>query len=150
MYLHTFLKEKDLDPTKCGIHINQNYLDNRLENLRVVSADEQHIIKNKRVRNISLPENCEIVANDIPKYVSYSKASGEHGERFSIEIPRLHIFKKLSSSKKISLKEKLEEAKQKVEEIYTLYPDINPKKDDTLKEELNTSFNSILELSNTL
>lgn len=72
------------------------------------------------------------------------KASGDHSDRFSIEIPQLNIFLKLSSSKKLSLKEKFEEAKKKLNEIYITYPIIDPTIDDMLKMELNTSLEYIL------
>jgi hypothetical protein len=54
------------------------------------------------------------------------------------------LYTKLSSSKKISLQEKFEEAKQKLIEIYKIYPDVNPNRNDAIKLELNTSLEHIL------
>ena len=75
------------------------------------------------------------------------KANGEHGARFAIEIPQLHLFMKLPSSKKVPLHDKFEEAKQKLNELYVLYPQINPNGNDALILELNTSFEKIIELA---
>jgi hypothetical protein len=87
---------------------------------------------------------CKFTADDIPKYISFTKASGEHGDRFVIEIPKLNISRKLSSSKKISIEDKFEEAKKILNEVYVSYPEINPATDDKLRVELNKSFEAIL------
>jgi hypothetical protein len=83
--------------------------------------------------------------HDIPKYVSFIKASGQHGDRFAIEIPQLNLFRKMSSSKHILLKDKLEETKRFLSEIYKTYPHINPNVNETLKMELNKSLEYILD-----
>lgn len=67
--------------------------------------------------------------------------------RFIIEIQRLNILWKLSSSKKISLKSKLEEAKDILQKIYEEYPEIDPHHENILKNSLIESFNSILSLA---
>lgn len=144
VYLHNFLMGDSVDEStnRRIIHINNNFLDNRLENLRLVNFS---INKPKRTRVITLPPDCGFATDDIPKYISYVKPSGEHYDRFSIEIPQLNIFRKLTSSKKISLKDKLEEAKKTLYEIYREYPEADPNKDDELISSLNISFTKILE-----
>lgn len=155
VYLHNFIKDNCMhgsgDTTntsnpsnKVVIHINNNMLDNRLENLRLVDASEYISSRNNRKRIITLPPDCGFTVDDIPKYLSFMKASGEHGHRFAIEIPQLNLYMKLSSSKKISLQEKFEEAKQKLVEIYKIYPDVNPNRNDAIILELNTSLDHIL------
>jgi hypothetical protein len=145
LYLHNFIKEHCMNEFhKSVIHINNNMLDNRSENLRLVNTDEYISQKTSRKRTLTLPENCGFTAEDIPKYICFTKASGEHGDRFVIEIPQLHISRKLSSSKKIPIKDKFEEAKKILNEVYLSYPEINPATDDQLRIELNNSFDEIL------
>ena len=127
------------------LHINNNMLDNRTENLRIVKSTDYFPLRNNRKRTITLPDDCGFTADDIPKYVCFMKSSGEHGDRFAIEIPQLNLFLKMSSSKKISLKDKFEEVKQKLNELYELYPQINPQFDHDLKLELNSSFEYIVQ-----
>jgi hypothetical protein len=145
VYLHNFIKENCMNEfNKSIIHINNNMFDNRCENLRLINTDEYVSQKTSRKRTLTLPANCKFTADDIPKYISFTKASGEHGDRFVIEIPKLNISRKLSSSKKISIEDKFEEAKKILNEIYISYPEINPATDDKLRVELNKSFDAIL------
>lgn len=152
LYLHNFLKDKiqDIDNSEKEyvIHINSNILDNRNENLRIVNSDTYYHSKSKRKRNIVLPDNCGFIADDIPKYISYVKANGEHGDRFTIEIPKLNLFKKLTSSKKISLKDKLNEAIKYLKNIYENHPEVDPNKEIILKNSLSESFTKILNSNN--
>jgi hypothetical protein len=149
IYLHNFIKDKitivDGIEKEYIIYLNGNYFDNRLENLRVVDSNEYHTMKSKRKRTIVLPSDCGFLPDDIPRYISFMKGSGDHGDRFVIEILKLNLFRKLSSSKKISLKDKLEEAKEKLKEIYEAHPELNPEKDSELKKKLIQSFNEILQ-----
>jgi len=131
-------------------HINRNPLDNRKENLRIVSQSEQNINQKKKVRNIvQLPENCGILPNDIPRHIWYIKPNGAHGDRFAIEFKSENLVWKSSSSKKITLLEKLNQAKEKLEELYIHYPHLNPTTNDNVKhaEILSKSFQDIMELS---
>ena len=145
--LHNFIKDNCMNEEydKIVIHINNNMLDNRVENLRVMRPCDYFPSRNNRKRTITLPSDCGFGVDDIPKYVSFMKASGEHGDRFAIEIPQINLFLKLSSSKKVLLKDKFQEAKQKLSEIYKTYPHVNPHIDDALKVELNTSLECILQ-----
>jgi hypothetical protein len=145
LYLHNFIKENCMNEfEKDIIHINNNMLDNRSENLRIVESTEYIYKKVSRKRTITLPENCGFTVDDIPKYVSFTKASGEHGDRFVIEIPKLNICRKLTSSKKISIEDKFKEVKKLLDEIYISYPEISPNADEHLRKQLNESFEYIL------
>lgn len=154
LYLHNFLKGQNTtigdNEKEYVIHINNNLFDNRMENLRLVDSNEYYHGKTKRKRNITLPDKCGFNADDIPKYISYVKANGDHGDRFTIEIPRLQIFRKLSSSKKITLKSKLDDAIHALNEIYKEHPNIDPNKENILKNSLIESFNTILTLKPTM
>jgi hypothetical protein len=147
LYLHNFIKENCMNDLSDSVvlHINSNMLDNRTENLRIVKSTDYFPLRNNRKRTITLPDDCGFTADDIPKYVCFMKSSGEHGDRFAIEIPQLSLFTKMSSSKKILLKDKFEEVKQKLNELYELYPQINPQFDHDLKLELNSSFEFIVQ-----
>jgi len=95
---------------KIILHINKLCLDNRSENLIYDTIDKM-ITKNmkKKHRYLTLPENCDIDPNELPTYVWYAKPEGTHGERFVINIGK--ILWKSTSSRKVSLRFKLEEAK---------------------------------------
>ena len=60
------------------------------------------------------------------------------------------VMKKTSSSKKISLKEKLKQAKEKLQELYIQFPYLNPDTNESAMkaQELNTSFQEIINLAN--
>lgn len=147
VHLHNFIKDNCMSDAhdKIVVHINNNMLDNRVENLRLIDPTGYTPVRRNRTRTLTLPPDCGVTVEDIPKYMSFMKASGGHGDRFVIEIPRLDICIKLSSSKKVSLKDKFEEAKNTLNEIYEAHPDANPHMDDTLKVELNASLTYILD-----
>lgn len=151
VFLHTYLIKGltfvDEEDSNYVVHLNKNTFDNRRENLRIVSASDLFLLKTKKKRIIQLPEDAVVNADDIPKHVCYIKPNGEHGPRFSIELPTLGIYWKTSSSKKLSLQDKLQLAKDKLKEIYDIYPDMNPNKDATLVAQLNTGFTEIITLA---
>jgi len=153
MYLHNFVMGKTDFPGKGAKetvdHINRIGFDNRKENLRIVTQSEQNMNQTTRTRSITLPEGCEIIPEDIPRHIWYIKANGAHGDRFAIEFKSEGLCWKTTSSRKISLKEKLHQAKEKLQELYTQYPHLNPFNTGKieLEESLKESYNKIIDLS---
>lgn len=105
------------------LHINNIHFDNRKENLQydIVNKDNVKNTKKKN-RTIDLSEH-GIETLDIPTYVWYLKPDNTHGERFAIEIPN-ELSWRTTSSKKVSLKYKLEEAKKYLRNLRMDRPDI--------------------------
>ena len=130
-------------------HINREGFDNRKENLRLISQSEQNMNQTKRERNITLPEGCEVNPEDIPRHIWYIKANGAHGDRFAIEFKSENLCWKTTSSKKVSLRDKLEEAKAKLQELYAQYPHLNPFAPEKLQKErgLTESFHEIIDIA---
>ena len=116
VYLHEIvmsIKRKNEGKSKISrpiIHLNRIGLDNRKDNLiyDIPNKDKNKNIKKKK-RIIKLPKSSGINPDDIPTYVWYMKPDKTHGERFMIEIGDIKY--KTTSSKKLSLQYKLEEAK---------------------------------------
>ena len=129
VYLHeiiTTLKywDEGLDPVdKPIIHINKIGLDNRRINL-FYDTKNKNVNKNvvKKKRTIVLPKECGVNIKDIPTYVWYMKPNGSHGERFMVHIGGVKW--KTTSSKKYSLKYKLEEAKKFMRDLMVTNPDL--------------------------
>lgn len=154
LLLHNFVLNRITFPGKGATesvdHINRNPLDNRKENLRIISQTEQNLNQKKKPRNIvELPENCGIEPNEIPRHIWYVKPNGAHGDRFAIELKTENLVWKTTSSKKLSLKEKLNQAKEKLEQLYIQYPYLNPgMNENTIKaQELCKSFQEIINLA---
>jgi hypothetical protein len=105
------------------VHINRIGLDNRRENIiyDTVNKDTNKNIKKKK-RTISLPKESGISVNDIPTYVWYMKPDKTHGDRFMVDVGNIQW--KTTSSKKLSLKYKLEEAKKFLRELKHTQPEI--------------------------
>jgi hypothetical protein len=152
LFLHNVVLNRLVFPGKGAKetvdHINRNGLDNRKENLRIVTQSEQNFNQCKRNRTITLPEGCGIYPEDIPRHIWYIKAQGAHGDRFAIEFKTENICWKTTSSRKVSLKQKLEDAKEKLKEFYVEHPHINPFNTYKLAQEerLKQSFEEILSL----
>jgi hypothetical protein len=130
-------------------HINRNPLDNRKENLRILTSQtDQNLNQSKKKRSVMLPENCGINPDDIPKHVWYIKANGSHGDRFAIEFKTENILWKTTSSKRLPLIEKLNQAKYQLAEFYNQYPYLDPNNLEKLAQEnkLNDSFEKIIKL----
>jgi hypothetical protein len=107
-------------------HINRIGFDNRKENLRIVSQTEQNINQRKKPRRVELPATCGIDVESIPRHIWYMKANGSHGDRFVIEFKTEHVEWKSTSSKSVSTADKLNEAKEKLKELYSIYPHLDP------------------------
>lgn len=153
--LHNFVMNRPCFPGKGAKesidHINRNPMDNRKENLRVVSQSEQNLNQKKKVRTVvELPENCGIQPDDIPRHIWYVKANGAHSDRFAIEFRTENLVWKSSSSKKLTLQEKLKQAKEKLAELYLQYPYLNPASNTIVEqaEQLTQSFEAIVALAN--
>ncbi len=144
LYLHNFLMNPAA--TETVYHINKNGLDNRRANLKAIDSAIAAAIgaTAKKKRSIELPPMCGLNSEDIPKHVWYVQANGYHRDRFAIELKTEGILWKTTSSKKVSLPEKLEQAKAKLEELYEQYPHLDPTREEEQIAALNASFDAIL------
>ena len=141
LYLHNLLMKPR--PQEAVQHISKNGLDNRRENLRLVDAGTLNNQTKKR-RNVELPSMCGIRPEEIPKHIWYVQANGYHRDRFAIEFKTEGILWKSTSSKEVSLKEKLESAKKHLEILYAEYPQLDPKREEAVAKLLEESFQNIL------
>jgi hypothetical protein len=107
-------------------HINRNGFDNRKENLRLLSQSDQNMNQATKKRSVVLPEGFPLKPEDIPKHIWYVRKNGLHGDRFAIEFKTEGIVWKTTSSTKVSITDKLAQAKQKLAELYAIYPHLNP------------------------
>jgi hypothetical protein len=142
LYLHNFLMKPGMG--ELVHHISKNGLDNRRDNLRVVDEAVAAAGHAKKKRSVELPPMCGIKPEEIPKHIWYVQANGYHRDRFDIEFKTEGILWKSTSSKLVSLKEKLEQAKEKLVELYELYPQLDPKREEEQARLLNESFSSII------
>jgi hypothetical protein len=148
VYLHTFLMNPG--PGQIVQHISKQGLDNRRENLRVLNATDPAAnvsSSSKKKRSIELPPMCGIAKEEIPKHIWYVQANGYHRDRFAIEFKTEKILWKSTSSKSVSLQEKLKQAKEKLAELYETYPHLDPKKEEERIAALTTSFEAALRAS---
>jgi len=149
LYLHNLIMGVDLFPGKGSKesvdHINRNGLDNRKENLHILSQSQQNINQGKKTRSVVLPEGCPIKSEEIPRHIWYVRANGLHGDRFAIEFKTEGICWKTTSSKKVDLTQKLQDAKEKLKEFYLQFPHLNPQFEESISSELSKSFNEILQ-----
>jgi hypothetical protein len=146
IYLHNFLMQPG--PTQSVYHISKNGLDNRRKNLRIVEGPtSQAGGVQKKKRNVELPLLCGIRAEEIPPHIWYVQANGYHRDRFAIEFKSEKILWKSTSSKEVSLQEKLEQAKQKLKALYEQYPHLDPVREEDLARGLKESFETILSTS---
>jgi hypothetical protein len=98
-------------------HLNNIGIDNRRDNLLLKSDEISYSDNNK--------------SDILPKYVSYVKPHGSHGERFVVTIGDLVW--KTTSSKKASYRYKLEEAKKYLRELKHKKPELFYEDSDVYK-----------------
>lgn len=148
LYLHHIIKPYN------GIsvdHINRITQDNREINLRYATQAVQNKNQSKRKRNVELPENCGVKAEDIPTFIWYIKENGSHGDRWMVEVNGKYKWK-TTSTKNLSTKCKFELAKKHLRNLLTTNPElfnghcINGKLDE-LAETLKQEFIEILKLA---
>jgi hypothetical protein len=127
-------------------HINRNGFDNRKINLRIISQSQQNMNQKKKKRNVDLPSDCGIQPDEIPTHIWYVRPNGLHGDRFAIEFKTENIVWKSTSSKKIELKTKLEEAKEKLKQFYIQFPYLNPQFEEERRKEIENEYQTIITL----
>jgi hypothetical protein len=141
LYLHNLLMKPR--PQEAVQHISRNGLDNRRENLRLVDLGTLNNQTKKR-RNVELPPLCGIRPEEIPKHIWYVQANGYHRDRFAIEFKTEGILWKSTSSKDVSLKEKLDAANAQLKILYEAFPHLDPKKEEAVAKLLEESFQKIV------
>jgi len=141
LYLHNFLMKPRAQ--EAVQHISKNGLDNRRANLRLVDVGTLNNQTKKR-RNVELPPLCGIRPEQIPKHIWYVQANGYHRDRFAIEFKTEGILWKSTSSKDVSLQEKLDQAKARLDDLYDVYPHLDPKREELEAKALEDSFRDIL------
>ena len=153
VYLHNFvmgrLEFSGKGATESIDHINNNGMDNRKINLRLITQTQQNYNTKRRARVTILPDNCGILVDDIPRNIYYMKPNGHHGDRFVVELKGLpdgDVEWKSTSSKSISLQEKLNQAKAKLNELYLIH-NLHQQDESDLKKKLADEYNQILELA---
>lgn len=127
IYMHEIvmalkMQDKNLRKESNSIlHIDRIGLDNRRINL-IYDTHDKDINKNlrKKKRIVELPVESGIRPSDLPTYVWYLKPNDSHGERFIVHIGDMKW--KTSSSKYLSLRYKLEEAKKYLRHLKVTQP----------------------------
>jgi len=129
LYLHNFIMNRIIFPgkgTKNSIdHVNRDGLDNRKENLRLITQTQQNLNQKKKERRVNFPEGI----TELPTHVWYVKANGAHGDRFCIEFKSENFKWRGTSSKAITIHDKLKQTVEQLVILYEQYPHL--KKDLT-------------------
>lgn len=152
LYLHSMVMGRIAFPGKGSKesidHINRNGLDNRKENLRLVTQSAQNINQKQKERRIELPADSGVTVDEIPKHVWYIKSNGSHGERFGIDLKTENVKWKSTSAKNVSLQDKLKAAKEHLQIYYQQFPYLNPNNENKNKEmeDLTKSYEEIVGL----
>jgi hypothetical protein len=124
IYLHEIvmkLKNKSCKLTPI-LHINKMNFDNRLNNLMFDTIDKKctkNLHKKERIIDLS---HKNINVRDIPSFVWYLNEDDTHGDRFIVDLGLIKW--KSTSSRKLSLRYKLEEIKKYLRLHREIYPEI--------------------------
>jgi len=110
LHNETYLNTKGHNKVKI-YHANNIYLDNRFSNLTQTPPTKT------KSRTIEIIDN-NVTVSMLPKYVTYMRPNKTHGERFQVFFNGINW--KSSSSKKLSLKYKLEQTKKFLRIILTI------------------------------
>lgn len=102
--------------------------------MRIAIQSAQNINQRQRSRAVVLPEECGIAAEEIPRHIWYIHKNGSHGDRFAIEFKSENFLWKSTSSKLIRSRDKLNEAIEKLNELYLEYPHLNPNNAEKMQE----------------
>lgn len=123
VYMHDLVLKLNGKYTQAPtLHINRLGIDNRKSNLMPDVLEKEttkNIKKKERIINLT---GSGIQSNDIPSYVWYLKENDSHGERFMINVSDIKW--KSTSSKKLSLRYKLEETKKYLRYLKNVRPDL--------------------------
>lgn len=129
VYLHEVVMRlnpevnKNLINKRPIIHINKIHFDNRMENLQFDVPNKDHSKNTRKKHRIIDLDKYNINVNNLPTYMWYLKPDQTHGDRFVIEFPN-GISWRTTSSKKVSLRYKLEEAKKYLRYMKVQRPDL--------------------------
>ena len=155
MYLHNFVMGKTDFPGKGAKetvdHINQDKLDNRRENLRIVNMSEQNKNKDKQARRkdckVNLPEGIKV----LPKFIEYrkdvyDKENNKHREFFIVNHPKLEKIWETTKSNTVTILDKLRYAKAKIELIENKLTESQFKEIIGLEEKMDLPFGIRLDI----
>lgn len=154
-YIHNIIMNNTFDGNLYVDHISRNVMDNRKENLRLITQSDQNVNQNKRKRNTKISPD----ANDIPKCVWYSNDKKRFVLEFKHFPANVNIDKKpaelnfmTTGSKMKSYKVKLEIMKKYLRLLKSKYPSLIEKmyiEYSTDQEMINliNSYNDIISLS---
>jgi hypothetical protein len=126
VYLHQVIMDqhdKDNTDYKNTVdHINQDKLDNRRENLRIVDMSKQNKNKGKQNRRVDAKVDLPNGINKLPKYIeyrkeTYNKENNSQREFFIVNHPKLDKTWETTKSNKVLAIDKLKFAKAKIELI---------------------------------
>lgn len=105
------------------VHINKVQFDNRYANLQYDTPNKDYAKNTKKKRRTINLKRHGISVQELPTYVWYLKPDKTHGDRFCVEIPE-EISWRSTSSKRLSLRYKLEEVKKYLRYLKQDRPDI--------------------------